>query len=214
MQVNLQKAVFIDKDGTLIPDIPFNVEPDLVSIEPETISGLKLLHDNGYKLIIISNQPGIAKGYFTEKALDVIWSRINSLLSAHKLKLDAFYYCPHDVKGIIQPYAISCNCQKPSPGLLFRAAADWNIALKQSWMVGDILNDIEAGNRAGCKSILIKNDNETEWLMNPERIPLNMVENVEQAARFIVKHDNYEHQEFESFRYHQSIFPEESTGNW
>jgi D-glycero-D-manno-heptose 1,7-bisphosphate phosphatase len=213
MQSRPQKAVFIDKDGTLIPDIPFNSDPDLLSIEPETISGLKLLHNNGYKLIIISNQPGIARGYFTEKALDVIWTRINSLLSNHAIKLDAFYYCPHDANGIISPYAIVCNCRKPAPGLIFKAAAEWNIALNKSWMVGDILNDIEAGNRAGCRSILLNNGNETEWIMNPARTPVSMTKNFREAAQIIVKQNNYEPKEFEPFGNHQSIFPEESSGN-
>jgi D-glycero-D-manno-heptose 1,7-bisphosphate phosphatase len=214
MQSRPQKAVFIDKDGTLIPDIPFNTDPDLLSIEPETISGLKLLHYSGYKLIIISNQPGIARGYFTEKSLDIIWTRINSLLSNHGIKLDAFYYCPHDAKGIIQPYAIDCNCRKPAPGLIFKAAAEWNIALNQSWMVGDILNDIEAGNRAGCRSILLNNGNETEWIMNPVRTPVTMTKNFREAAQTIVKQENYERTEFEPYGNHRPIFPEESSGNW
>jgi D-glycero-D-manno-heptose 1,7-bisphosphate phosphatase len=214
MQAGPQKAVFIDKDGTLIPDIPFNVLPQLIKVEQETIRGLKLLRNNGYKLIIVSNQPGIARGYFTPKELNEIWNHINLLLSVHQLKLDAFYYCPHDANDVISPYVITCNCRKPAPGLLLRAAADWKIELNQSWMVGDILHDIEAGNRAGCRSILINNGNETEWIINPERTPFRMVENFEQAAQLIVKHDNYECQKFESYRDHQSIFPEESTGNW
>jgi D-glycero-D-manno-heptose 1,7-bisphosphate phosphatase len=214
MQAGPQKAVFIDKDGTLIPDIPFNVLPQLIKVEQETIRGLKLLRNNGYKLIIVSNQPGIARGYFTPNALNEIWNHINLLLSVHQLKLDAFYYCPHDANDVISPYVITCNCRKPAPGLLLKAAGDWKIELNQSWMVGDILHDIEAGNRAGCRSILINNGNETEWIINPERTPFSMVENFEQAAQLIVKHDNYECQKFESYRDHQSIFPEESTGNW
>jgi D-glycero-D-manno-heptose 1,7-bisphosphate phosphatase len=205
MDAGINKAVFIDKDGTLIPDIPYNVDPNLVHISADTIRGLQHLHDNGYKLIIISNQPGIARGYFSEKSLEGIWIKINEILAGNQLAFDAFYYCPHDPLGSIDPYSICCNCRKPAPGLLLRAAGDWNIALNRSWMVGDILNDIEAGNSAGCRSILINNGNETEWIINPQRIPLAMIDNFEQAAQFIVKHDKYERSEFELHGHHQFL---------
>jgi D-glycero-D-manno-heptose 1,7-bisphosphate phosphatase len=188
----LHKAVFLDKDGTLIPDIPYNVNPDLISISGETIRGLRLLRDAGYLLIVISNQPGIAKDYFTEYDLEKIEDRIAGLLKRHGLQIDAFYYCPHHPDGSINKYAIVCDCRKPSPGLILRAADDFDINPEQSWMIGDILNDIEAGNRAGCQTILINNGNETEWVINSMRKPAGIAANIYEAARFILQYEYHE----------------------
>jgi D-glycero-D-manno-heptose 1,7-bisphosphate phosphatase len=189
---NLYKAVFLDKDGTLIPDIPYNVNPDLISIQKETIRGLRLLRDAGYLLIVISNQPGIAKGYFTEYDLGEVESRIAALLDRHDLLIDAFYYCPHDPDGLISNYAITCDCRKPLPGLILRAARDFHIDPGQSWMIGDILNDVEAGNRAGCQTILINNGNETEWVINSVRKPAGIAANIYEAAHFILQYEHHE----------------------
>lgn len=187
-----QKAIFIDKDGTLIPDIPYNIDPDLISIEEDTIKGIRLLRDKGYLLIVITNQSGIAKGFFTEDQLDKVWNRISGLLEKYYLSIDAFYYCPHEPNGSIRQYAITCNCRKPLPGMILQAARDFNIDLDSSWMIGDILNDVEAGNKAGCRTILINNGNETEWIMNKSRMPVGMADNILEAARFILQHEKNE----------------------
>jgi len=186
------KAVFIDKDGTLIPDIPYNVNPDKVVLNRGVIEALRLLKNEKYLLIIISNQPGLAKGYFTEKQLDSVWNHIVRQLYSYRLSIDAFYYCPHDPAGTIKEYAVTCDCHKPMPGLLLRAAKDFQISLAESWMVGDILNDVEAGNRAGCQTVLIDNGNETEWIMNNFRKPTFTAADLLEAASFIVQHEKYE----------------------
>src|SRR5215204_4115264 len=167
----LYKAVFIDKDGTLIPDIPYNVDPDLITLEKETIEGLRLMKDDGFLLIVISNQSGVARGYFTEEELERVWNKISGVLQKHQLAIDAFYYCPHYPDAVIKQYALLCDCRKPLPGLILKAANELKIDLSQSWMIGDILNDVEAGNRAGCSTILIDNGNETEWVTSLVRTP-------------------------------------------
>ena len=100
--------------------------------------------------------------------------------------LDAFYYCPHHPDGIVSGYDQECDCRKPEPGLLRKAADDMDIDLSRSWMIGDILNDVEAGNKAGCKSILINNGNETEWKPGSNRIPEYFAKDLADAAKFIV----------------------------
>ena len=180
-----RKAIFLDKDGTLIPDLPYNVNPELITLENETIEGLKLFRDENFLLVVISNQGGIAKGYFKEEALENVWNKISALLQSHQLSIDAFYYCPHLPEADIEDYAVACDCRKPMPGLILQAARDLRIDLAQSWMIGDILNDVEAGNRAGCASILINNGNETEWLINPLRKPVFTAGNLLEAAAFI-----------------------------
>jgi D-glycero-D-manno-heptose 1,7-bisphosphate phosphatase len=96
--------------------------------------------------------------------------------------IDDFYFCPHHPEGVVRIYAKECVCRKPSEGLLIEAAQKWNIDLSQSWMVGDILNDIEAGSRAGCKTILVNNGNETEWIFTPQRTPTLIVRDLAEAA--------------------------------
>lgn len=156
----------MDKDGTLIVDVPFNVNPDLIRLQDHAIEGLKRMKQLGYELILISNQSGVARGYFEESALRQVEQKIRELLAEHDFTLDAFYYCPHHPQGSVERYAIDCPSRKPQPGMILKAAQDREIDLAKSWMIGDILHDIEAGNRAGCRTILIDNGNETEWMMN------------------------------------------------
>ena len=177
-----RKAVFIDKDGTLIPNIPYNIDPGRITIEDETIEGLRILKDEGFLFIVISNQSGIAKGYFKEMDLEQVWNKISALLQRHEISIDAFYYCPHEPNGIVEQYAVECDCRKPLPGMILKAASQLKIDLSQSWMIGDILNDVEAGNRAGCSTILIDNGNETEWQMSEERTPAFIAGNILEAA--------------------------------
>jgi D,D-heptose 1,7-bisphosphate phosphatase len=179
------KAVFIDKDGTLIKNIPYNIEPLLISFEKNVINGLKFLHKYRFKKIIISNQPGVAYGYYKEDELEKVEMQIQKMLDAYKIEIDAFYYCPHHPEGRINKYAVECSCRKPLPGLINKAAKDFDIDLSASWMVGDILNDIEAGNKAGCSTILINNGGETQWIMNEQRKPDYIVEDFLQAANII-----------------------------
>lgn len=176
------KAVFMDKDGTLIVDVPFNVNPDLIRLQDHAIEGLKRMKQLGYELILISNQSGVARGYFEESALRQVEQKIRELLAEHDITLDAFYYCPHHPQGSVERYAIDCPSRKPQPGMILKAAQDREIDLAKSWMIGDILHDIEAGNRAGCRTILIDNGNETEWMMNDFNHPDFTVRTINDAA--------------------------------
>jgi len=183
----MKRAVFLDKDGTLIKDISYNVDPGLIEFEPYAFEALELLYQHEFLLIIITNQPGIAFAYFTEEELKKVYEHIKNELRQQGITLSGFYYCPHHVSGKLQSYAKECNCRKPAPGLLLRAASDMNIDLSQSWVIGDILNDVEAGSNAGCKTILINNGNETEWLLNESRKPDYMVNDLKEAAEIIIK---------------------------
>lgn len=184
----VRKAIFLDKDGTLIPDVPYNVDPDKISLSPHAVDGLLALQREGFMLFVISNQSGIARGFFDHDALVKVEHKIQSLLQEHGLSLAGFYYCPHHPESDIAAYRIDCSCRKPKPGLIWEAGLDHQIDLSQSWMIGDILHDIEAGHRAGCGAILLNNGNETEWEMNAESIPDAMVNDIEEAARYILNH--------------------------
>lgn len=154
----LKRAVFIDKDGTLIPDIPYNVDPEVISLSPGAGETLRRLQRRGYLLIVVSNQSGIARGLFRESALSPVRDRLDALLREHGASLDGFYYCPHLPPGeaTVPVYARNCDCRKPQPGMLLRAARIQGIDLARSWMIGDIAADREAGLRAGCRTILIE----------------------------------------------------------
>ncbi len=140
-------CVFLDKDGTLVEDIPYNVDPDLIRLSAGAAEGLRLLHAAGFLLIVISNQSGVALGHFPESALAGVHARLVELVSGVGVSLTGFYYCPHHPAGRLPGYTLDCDCRKPQPGLISRAAHDHTIDLENSWFVGDILDDVEAGRR-------------------------------------------------------------------
>ena len=184
-----RSAVFLDKDGTLVEDVPYNVDPNLIRLTDGALDGLRSLHDAGYLLIVVSNQSGIARGYFEEQALGAVEQRMRRLLDAAGVPLAGFYYCPHHPAGCVDAYSVECACRKPAPGLLSRAARDHGVNLARSWMIGDILHDIEAGRRAGCRAILLDVGHETEWDLTPARVPNFTVADLNTAARLIINVD-------------------------
>ncbi len=179
-------AVFFDKDGTLVDNIPYNVDPARITLSRGAGWGVWQLSQAGYLPVVVSNQSGVARGYFTETDLAGVEARVRELLNgASGVELAGFYYCPHHPSGRVKAYTQVCNCRKPRPGMIYRAARDLDIDLGQSWLVGDILDDIEAGRRAGLQTILIDNGNETQWKLGPYREPHFIVSDLEQAARTI-----------------------------
>lgn len=183
----MNKAVFIDKDGTLIHDVPYNVDPSLIRLQEGAACGLRQLKDQGYLLIIVSNQSGVAHGYFNEEALTAVQEKLQDELKKDGVQLDGAFFCPHHPQGTVKRYAVSCECRKPKPGMLMKAATQFDIDLSQSWMIGDILHDVEAGNKAGCSTILIDNGNETEWQPGADRHPTEVVKNIRQAVSIILE---------------------------
>jgi D,D-heptose 1,7-bisphosphate phosphatase len=179
------RAIFLDKDGTLVEDVPYNVNPDLIEFTWLAGPALQLFQQMGYALFVISNQAGVAKGFFTEASLAPVQRRLGELLAQYGVTLSGFYYCPHSPDGVVNRYAVSCTCRKPLPGMLQRAAREHGIDLSRSWMIGDILHDVEAGRRAGCNTVLLDNGNETEWEMGPHRTPHLTAPNLFAAARMI-----------------------------
>lgn len=178
-------AIFIDKDGTLVRDVPYNADPRCTEFYPEAEDALRLLTEAGYRLIVISNQPGIALGIISEAQLQEIIAQMQEFFASVGSELEAFYYCPHHPDGRIERYRMNCECRKPAPGLILRAAGELGVDLANSWMVGDILNDVEAGNRAGCRTVFVDRGNETEWLYGEYRQPTYMVTDLVEAASHI-----------------------------
>jgi histidinol-phosphate phosphatase family protein len=181
----LSKALFVDKDGTIIEDLPYNVDPAKIRFMPGVPEGLRLVHAAGYRIIVVTNQSGIARGYFTEEELAAASRRIAGMMAEAGVPLAGFYFCPHLPGGVIPGYDIACSCRKPQPGLIVRAAREHAIDVTRSWIAGDILNDVEAGHRAGCRAVMIDTGKETEWVLSRERLPDHIVPDFLAAARVI-----------------------------
>lgn len=185
----LKPAVFLDKDGTLVYNVPYNVDPAKVVLRPGAGAALALLQRRGYRLILVSNQPGLAHGLFEDGALERVWARIGELLSPYGVVLDGIYSCPHHPAGTVPDLARACGCRKPAPGMLLQAAREHGLDLQRSWLIGDILDDLEAGRRAGCRSILLDVGSETEWRNGPFRHPHFVAASLTEAAADILAHD-------------------------
>ena len=157
------KAVFLDRDGVIneliyhpeqgIIDSPFTVEQ--FRLLPGIGEAIKKFREMEYKVIVVSNQPGIAKGYVSEESFENISQKMKGELIKEGALLDREYYCFHHPRARIEKFKANCECRKPNPGLLLQAAQDLDIDLSQSWMIGDGLTDIQAGKRAGCRTILL-----------------------------------------------------------
>ncbi|GLV56126.1 hypothetical protein KDH_29690 [Dictyobacter sp. S3.2.2.5] len=147
-----RRAVFLDRDGTLVHPFHYPSRPEHLRVYEGIGPALHRLQARGFALILITNQSGVARGYFNEKDLARMHTYLQNELA---LTFDGIYFCPHHPDGIIPELSIRCNCRKPEPGMLFQAANDLDLATSASWFVGDILDDIEAGNRAGSQTILV-----------------------------------------------------------
>jgi D-glycero-D-manno-heptose 1,7-bisphosphate phosphatase len=157
------KAVFLDRDGVIneiiyhkemgIVDSPFTV--DQFKLLPEVGKAINNFHDQGFMVILVSNQPGIAKDHFDMNIFEKIKEKMKNELAKVNEKIDAEYYCLHHPEAKIEKYKKICDCRKPKPGMILKASEDHNIDTSKSWMIGDGVNDIQAGNIAGCKTILI-----------------------------------------------------------
>jgi len=156
---NPQKAIFLDRDGTINQYVGFLRTADDFELLPEAAEAIKLINDSGYLAIVVTNQPVIARGEVTVPELTNIHNKMETLLGVEGAYIDRIYYCPHHPDsgfyGEVKSLKVDCNCRKPKPGLILQAAQDYNINLNSSWMIGDSDQDVIAGNAAGCNTILL-----------------------------------------------------------
>jgi D-glycero-D-manno-heptose 1,7-bisphosphate phosphatase len=181
------KAVLFDKDGTLIRDVPYNVDPSLIELAPGAAPALVALQAAGYRLGIVTNQSGVARGYFDEASVVLLGLELRRVFELSGVEIECFLFCPHHPDGAVEDYGIECDCRKPKPGLVRRALATLDADPAESWFVGDILNDVEAGARAGCRTVLLDVGNESEWVRGPYRTPSLVVPDLLHAARAILE---------------------------
>jgi D-glycero-D-manno-heptose 1,7-bisphosphate phosphatase len=194
--MELTKAVFLDRDGVIneliyhqeagVIDSPFTV--DQMTLLPFAGQAIRLLNEAGLKVVVISNQPGVAKDNFSPETLQEINEKMRQELAEQGAVLDGLYCCLHHPDAKEATYAITCQCRKPKPGMVFQAAQELGISPDRSYMVGDNLTDIKAGQAAGCRTILLgKHKCETCHLMDQEGVrPDLIIENLLKAAQAIL----------------------------
>ena len=182
----MRRAVFLDKDGTLVQNVPYNVDPERVVLRSEAVPALRRLRGAGYDLVVVSNQSGVAHGYFDERAVQRILLHLRQGLALAGVDLLDCRYCPHHPEGSVTRFACACECRKPAPGMLHDAARQHGIDLGASFLVGDILDDVEAAHRAGCRAVLLDCGSETLWQAGPFRTPDRRVSDLLEAASWIL----------------------------
>ena len=153
---DMNKAVFLDRDGVITEDPPhYAHRVDQVRIIPGSGEAIRLLNDGGYLVIVVSNQSGIARGYYQERDVALFNEEMKRQLSLEGAHIDAIYYCPHHPDGNIEKFREVCSCRKPQPGMLIQAAKQHQINLKASFLIGDKFSDIRAGNAVNCRTIFV-----------------------------------------------------------
>jgi D-glycero-D-manno-heptose 1,7-bisphosphate phosphatase len=186
------KAVFLDRDGTINEEVGFIDDPEKLRLIPGAGEALKMLKEAGFSLVVVTNQSGIARGYLSEKELAEVHKRLARLLSTYGVALDGIYYCPHHPEGA-PPYRANCSCRKPEPGMVMKAAEELSLDLSSSFIVGDKPEDIELGKNSGLRTVLVRTGfgRETEeTLRKKEAIPDFVAEDITYAAEFILKGKN------------------------
>lgn len=146
-----QKAVFLDRDGTLNVDVAYLYEIDKFQWIPEAKEALVYLAEKGYLLFVVTNQSGVARGYFGEAEVKALHEHIQKELAPVGVAIEKFYYCPHLKDGTVAKYAVECDCRKPKPGMILQACAEYDIDKQQSFLVGDGARDVESAEAAGIR---------------------------------------------------------------
>ena len=152
----MKPAVFLDRDGTLIEERGYLDRLDLIAPFPWASSALRRLRDAGYALVLVTNQAGVARGYFDEAFVQEAHRHLAAMLAADGAVLDGYYYCPHHPDGTVAGYRRTCRCRKPGPGMVEQAAADLGLDVARSFVVGDKWLDVELAANAGARGILVR----------------------------------------------------------
>jgi D-glycero-D-manno-heptose 1,7-bisphosphate phosphatase len=178
------KCVFLDRDGVLNKDIGYLKSPDQLMIIPGVIEALKKLKEAGFLLIIVTNQSGIAKGFFYEDELKKVHEELLAIFKKNNIYINDIFYCPHHKDGTVEPYNILCDCRKPNTKMIKDAEIKYSIDLSKSYLIGDKDTDIQLAINAGLKSFYVKND---MYDYDKNVVPDYIVANLAEAAELIIK---------------------------
>ena len=186
----MKRAVFIDRDGTISEEVGYINHPSRFRVFAYAAAAIKHLNDNGWLAIVVTNQAGVARGYFSEDMIQTVHAEMTQEIESAGARLDAIYYCAHHPSVGEAPYRFDCDCRKPKPGLISRAARDFEIDLAGSWMVGDRYSDVELARNAGVQSMFVMSGygrgewehQRASWTEQPDLVAENLLE----AVRVIV----------------------------
>lgn len=182
-------AVFLDRDGTLIEEVGYLDRIERVELFSWTVEALRLLRRAGYRLFVITNQAGIARGYFDEALVERVHAHLNERFTAAGAPIDQFYYCPHHPEATLPAYRAACECRKPQPGMVQRAAREHDLDLAASFVVGDRWLDVATANAAGARGVLVRTGYGAHESRHPEPAiqPAHVADHVFAAASWIVR---------------------------
>jgi D-glycero-D-manno-heptose 1,7-bisphosphate phosphatase len=183
-------AVFVDRDGTLIEEVGYLDRVERLVLYPWTTDAIRALNRAGLPIVLVSNQSGVARGFFTETVVDAVHERMQSLLRAGGAHIDAYYYCPHHPDGKVPGYAQTCDCRKPKRGLVDRAVREFGIDPARSYVVGDRWLDVELARTMGGRGVLVRTGyGATEERRPPQAFAADaIVDNFAGAASWILSH--------------------------
>ncbi len=195
----MDKAVFLDRDGTINKEVTYLYRPEDLVILPGVPEAVKILHDNGFHILVVTNQAGIARGYYTVEDMHRLHQYLNEQLKKDGAWIDAFYYCPHHPEHGIGAYRKACRCRKPDTGMFEMAEQEYKIDKKHSYMIGDKRIDVQAGRNYGIKSILVgtgygREERETSRRQGEEPFYDFYSETLMGAAEFIIGKETKHHE--------------------
>jgi D-glycero-D-manno-heptose 1,7-bisphosphate phosphatase len=187
----MKHAVFIDRDGTISEEVGYINHASRFRTFPYAAAAIKYLNDHGWLAVVITNQAGVARGYFSEDMIKTVHGQMVEELARGGARLDAIYYCAHHPSVGEPPYRVDCDCRKPKPGLISRAAKDFEIDLAESWMVGDRYSDVELARNAGVKSAFVLSGygrgewehQRSTWNEKPDLVAEDLLEAVRRIVR-------------------------------
>ena len=182
-------AVFLDRDGTLVEEVSYLDTLDRLALFPYSVDAVRLLNRAGFAVVVATNQSGIARGLVEEAFVGQAHAWISARMAQGGARIDAYYYCPHHPDATRPEYRVGCDCRKPAPGLLVRAAADLDLDLAASFAVGDRLHDLEAGRAVGARGVLVRTGygRRTEAVSPPGAAPA-IADNLAGAVAWILRH--------------------------
>lgn len=182
-----QRAVFMDRDGTISEEVGYINHASRFRLFPYSAAAIKYLNENGWLAIVVTNQAGVARGYFPEEMIDTVHADMTRQVADAGGRIDAIYYCAHHPSVGEPPYRVDCDCRKPKPGLIRRATEDFDIDLSNSWMIGDRYSDVELAHNAGVKSMLVMSGygrgewehQRASWTVQPDLAAEDLLEAVQ-----------------------------------
>ncbi len=182
----MRPAIFIDRDGTLSHEVGYLNHPSRYRLYPFAVDAVRLINRSGYLAVLVTNQAGVARGYFAEPMIDKVHAQIRTAMARGDARLDGIYYCPHHPSVGQPPYRLDCDCRKPKPGLILRAQADLDIDLGASYVIGDRPSDLTLAWNVGARAVFVKTGyglgewegRASSWARRPDLVAGNLLEAV------------------------------------